>query len=116
MCHACNESVKRHLTDVIELTNQDKIRTLRENDAFKYLGIWEAETIKQVQMKDEIQKEYLRETRKLHETKLSYRNFIKGIHTWAVPLVRYSGHFLNWTKDELKQIAQRTRKLMHKVL
>ena len=56
--------------------------------------------------------------RKLLETKLSSRNLIEGINTWAVPLVRYSGPFLKWTRDELKQMDQRTRKLMtmHKVL
>ena len=69
-------------------------------------------------MKDKIQKEYLRRTRKLPETKLSGRNLIKGLNTWAVPLVRYSGPFLKWTRDELKQMDQRTRKLMtmHKAL
>ena len=69
-------------------------------------------------MKNKIQKEYLRRTRKLLETKLKSRNFIKGINTWAVPLVRYLGPFLKWTRDELRQMDQRTRKLMtmHKVL
>ena len=95
------KSGKRHRTDGIKLPNQDKIRTLGENDAYKYLGILEAETIKQVQMKDKIRKEYLRRTRKLIETELSCRNLIKGMNTWAVPLVRYSGPFLKWTKNEL---------------
>ena len=78
----------------------------------------EADTIKQVEMKERIKKEYLRRTRKLLETKLSSRNLIKGINTWAVPLVRYFGPFLKWTRDELKQMDQRTRKLMtmHKTL
>ena len=78
----------------------------------------EADTIKQVEMKDKIQKEYLRRTRKLLETKLSNRNLIKGINNWAVHFVRYSGPFLKWTRDELKQMDQRTRKLMtmHKAL
>ena len=69
-------------------------------------------------MKDTIRKEYLRRTRKLPETKLSSRNLTKGINTWAVPLVRYSGPFFKWTKEELKQMDQRTRKLMtkHKAL
>ena len=69
-------------------------------------------------MKDTIRKEYLRRMRKLLETKLSSRNLIKGINTWAVPLVRYSGPFLKWTREELKQMNQRTRKLMtmHKAL
>ena len=82
------------------------------------MGILEADTIKQEQMKDMIRKEYLRRTRKLLETKLSSRNLIKGINTWAVSQVRYSGPFLKWTREELKQMDQRTRKLitMHKAL
>ena len=93
----------------MELPNHDRIRTLEENETYKFLGILEADTIKQVQM---TRKEYLRRTRKLLETKLSRRNFIKGINTWVVSLVRYSGPFLKWTREELKQIDQRTRKLM----
>ena len=96
------KSGKRHTTEGIELPNQDKIRTLGENDAYKYLGILKADTIKQVEMKDKIQKEYLRKTRKLLETKLNSRNLIKGINTWVLPLVRHSGPSLKWTKDELK--------------
>ena len=65
------KSGKRHLTDGLELPNQDKTRTLAEKETYKYLGIFEADTIKQVKMKGKIQKEYLRRTRKLHEIKLS---------------------------------------------
>ena len=36
--------------------NQDKIRTLAENETYKYLGILEADTIKQVEIKDKIRK------------------------------------------------------------
>ena len=78
----------------------------------------EADTLKQVEMKDKIQKEYLKRNRKLLETKLNSRNLIKGINTSAVSLVRYSGPFLKWTRDDLRQMDQRTRKLMtmHKAL
>ena len=117
MCNACNEKWQM-TSDWMELPNQDKIRSVVENETYKWLGILEADIIKQVEMKDKIQKEYLRRTRKLLETKLSSRNLIKGINTWAVPLVRYSGPFLKWTREELKQMNQRTRKLMtmHKAL
>ena len=112
------KSGKRHLTDWIELQNQDKIRMLGEKETYKYLGILEADTIKQVEMKEKIKKEYLRRTRKLLKTKLSSRNLIKGINTWAVPLVRYSGPFEKWTRVELKQMDKRIRKLktIHKAL
>ena len=45
------KSGKRHITDGIELPNQDKIRTLAENEINKHLDILEADTIKQVEMK-----------------------------------------------------------------
>ena len=96
------KSGRGHLTDGIELQNQDKIRTLTENETYKYLGILKANTIEQVEIKNKILKKYLRRTRKLLGTKLSCRNLIKGINTWAVPLVRYSGPFLKWTRDELR--------------
>ena len=95
-------SGKRQLTDGMELPKKDKKKTVAENETYKYLGILEPDTIKQVEMKDKIQKEYLRRTRKLLETKLNSRNLTKGINTWAVPLVRYSGPFLKWTRDQLK--------------
>ena len=99
----------------MEISNQDKIRTPKENETYKYLGILEADTIKQVKMKDKIQKEYTKRTRNLLEKKLTSRNLTKGINTWAVPVVRYSGPFLKRTRDEMDQ---RTRKLMtmHKAL
>ena len=34
------KSGKRHLTDGIELPNKNKIRTLAENETYKYLGIF----------------------------------------------------------------------------
>ncbi len=45
------KSDKRHMTDGMELPNQDKIRTHGENETYKYLGILEAEneTLKEKQ-------------------------------------------------------------------
>ena len=40
------KSGKRYITDGIELPNQDKIRTLAENETYKYLGILETDKIK----------------------------------------------------------------------
>ena len=82
------KSGKQHMNDGIERPYQDKIRTLAENKTYKYMGILEADTIKQVEMKEKNLKEYLRRTRKLLETKLSSKNLIKGINTWAISLVR----------------------------
>ena len=40
----------------MELPNQDKIRSLGEKETYKYLGILEADTIKEVEMKGKIKK------------------------------------------------------------
>ena len=45
--------------------------------------------------------------RKLLENKLCSRNLIKGMNTWWVPLVKYTGPFLKWTKEELRQRNKR---------
>ena len=94
------------MTERVELPDQVTIRTFGEKETYKYLGILEASTIKQVEMnrKKKIKKEYLRRTRKLFETKVYSRNLVKGINTWAVPLERYPGPFLKWTREELKQM------------
>ena len=43
-------------TDGMKLPSQDKIKTLAEIETYKYLGILEADTIKQVEIKDNIKK------------------------------------------------------------
>ena len=46
------KSGKRLLTDGMEVPNQDKIRTFGEKETYKYWGILEADTIKQVETKE----------------------------------------------------------------
>ena len=103
------KSGKRQMMEEIELLYREKIRTFEEKEFYKYYWILEADTIKQTKTKEKIKKEYLRRTRKQLETTLYCRNIIKGINTWAVPLVRYLGLFVKWARKVL-QMDQRTRK------
>ena len=59
------------MTEVIERSNQERIRTFGEKQIYKYLRIFEADTIKQEEMKEKNFLKYLRKTRKLLETKQS---------------------------------------------
>ena len=63
-----------------------------EKEDYQYFGVLEVNTIKQVEMKEKIGKEYLRKMRKLLKTKLCRRNLIKEINIWAIPFVN-----LLWT-------------------
>ena len=46
------KSSKRHMMEGVELPNQVVIRTPREKETYKYLGILEADTIKQAETKE----------------------------------------------------------------
>ena len=101
------KSGKRHMTDGMELLNHDKIRRLGEEETYKYLGILEANTTKQVEMKDKTRKKYLRRTDKT----LLQKPHQKNKYLRCAPLL-YSGPFLKWARDELKQTDKITRKLI----
>ena len=58
------KSGKRYFTDGMELPNQDKIRTLKEKETYKYLGIMEADTIRQVEIKEKNQERIFHENQK----------------------------------------------------
>ena len=76
------KSGKRRMTEGVEVPNQEKLRTLGKKKTCKYFGILEADTIKQVEMKEKKnEKEYLRRTRKLVETKSYSKNIVKRINT-----------------------------------
>ena len=50
------KSGKRQLTERIKLLNQENIRTLGEQETYKYLCILEADTMKHAEMKEKIKK------------------------------------------------------------
>ena len=78
----------------------------------------EADTIRRVEMKNKIQKEYLRRTRKLLETKLNSRNLIKGIMLGLYPSLDTRDPFSSGPEINLDKWTKETRKLMtmHKAL
>ena len=65
--------------------------------------VWK--TRKKKKIKGKILKEYLRQTRKLLQTKLCSRDLIKEINTWAIPLQDTQDHSWNeqrkkWTRGQ----------------
>ena len=49
----------------IQLPDEQIMKSLKEEDSYKYLGILEADDIKHEQMKEKVKKEYLRRVRKI---------------------------------------------------
>ena len=103
------KSRKRHITEGIELPNQEKIRTFRSKESNKYLGIFEADTIKQVEWKKKSKNSISGESESYSRQKYILYNLIKGVNTGDVLFVIYSGPILKWTRKDLKQRDRRTK-------
>ena len=74
-------------------TKSRKISTPGEKETSKYLGIMEADTIKQEELKEKLKKNTSRERKIFLETKQEMRSVIKEIN-------RNSGPFLKWTRKK----------------
>ena len=109
---------KHHMMEGVELPKKKNQNSRRKGNLqiLGNIGSWHHQTNGDERKK--LKKSISEKNRKLLETKLYCRNLIQGINTWAVHLVRYSGPFLQWTREELKQMDQTTRKLLtiHKAL
>ena len=59
-----------------------------------------------------VRTEYLRRVKLLVKSELYGGNLVKGINTWAIGVVRYSAGVLDWTKEDLRQMDVKTRKML----
>ena len=96
----------------MELSSGEVIPELESDKGYKYIDIFEANDIMHIEMKNKNQKEYYRRVRQLTSSKLIGGNTVRTINSRAVSLVRYSAGILKWTKDELKVMDRKTRKIM----
>ena len=103
---------KQTFSEGISLPGTGQMKSIGEDEYYKYLGVLEADKINCEEMKSNTRKEYLRRVRKILETKLNSGNLIKAINTWAVSLIRYAAPFIEWTIEEVKNMDRRTRKLL----
>ena len=86
---------KKTTSDGIKLPDNIVIKSLKEGEGYKYLGILQIDEVQETDMKRNVSNEYKRRVRKILETKLNGGNIIKGINSSAIPILRYSAAFLN---------------------
>ena len=99
----------------IDLPLGEIIKSLEEDGAYKYLGVLEADNIKHNKIKKEIIKEYVARCHQIYSGSIDMHlpvTLIDIINMYTVPVVRYSAGIVNWTKEDLDNFDQRTRKLM----
>ena len=98
-------------TQGLNLPNNN-IKGLNLDETYKYLGILQADDIKNKQVKKKTLSEYNKWARKILKSKLNGGNIIKAINSWAVPVVRYTAGIIDWTQADLEDLDRKTRKLM----
>ena len=83
-----------------------------ESEGYRYLGILELDKVKDKEMKEQFQKEYMRRLKAVLKSKLNERNKILGVNTWAVSVLRYDAGIVKWNEDELAKLDRMTHKMM----
>ena len=79
---------KKVKSDGIKLPNDTVMKALRVGEGYKYLGILQADDLQKKGMKIKVLNVYKRRVGKIFKTKLNGRNIVKGINTWAIPVLR----------------------------
>ena len=83
-----------------------------EEGGYKYLGILEADSIKQEEMKGQIKKESTRSVKNILKSKLNGWNIISTINSKSVSIVKSGAVIICCTKMKLEELDRKTRKLM----
>ena len=100
----------------IDLTEGNKIKSLQDEEVYKYLGVLKNDKIKRKEMKDMLKdmlrQKYFRRIRRILRSKLNAGNIVQAINSKAVSLIRYGTRIIAWRKDEVKDIDRKTRKLL----
>ena len=77
---------------------------------YKCLGVLELDEIMFDEMKRKVKEEYQKRIALLMKTDLNGKNLFLALNTWAITVIRYSAAFLDWTKEETKELDRWTRK------
>ena len=93
----------------IQLPNGEEIGEAGAR-GYKYLGILELDKIMCDEMKRKVKKVYQKRVKLLMKTHLNGKNLFQALNTWAISVIRYSAAFLDWTKEETKELDHWTRK------
>ena len=94
----------------IELPDGNRIKEVNLN-GYKYLGVWQLDSIMNREMKETMKSEYIRRVKMLLRSKLNGGNVIAGMNIWTVDIIRYGTGVLDWKNEEWKSIDIKTRKL-----
>ena len=97
--------------DGIGLPISQELRAREEGETYKYLGVLEADEIRHEAIHGNIHTEYFTKVRSILKSKLSGGNVMRATNPRAVSIIRYGAGIINLTKEELREMDRKTRKL-----
>ena len=112
MFNSGNEKRTNGRNEGIDLPNGETIKALDKNEGHKYLGVLECDKLKSGEMKEMLRNEYFRTMNKILKSKLNAGNITEAINSGAVSVIKYGTGIIEWTKQELKEVDRKTRKLL----
>ena len=101
-----------NISDGITLPDGEIIKEVDLRTGYKYLGILEADGIRDKTMKCNITNEYYRRIQKILKSQLNGLNCITAINARAVTVVRYSAGIPKGIKGEPQNMDRKTRMLL----
>ena len=77
---------------------------------YKYLGVLVLDKIMCDEMKRKVKETYQKRVTLLMKTHSNGKNLFQALNTWAIFLIKYSAAFLDWMKEETKELDRWIRK------
>ena len=96
----------------VEIPSGEMIKEIDTEGGYMYLGLLEADTIKDKKMKDNLKREYARRVRNILKSHLSSKSVVNAINCRAISIIRYSVGIAKWNLSEIKELDRKTRKLL----
>ena len=93
----------------IQLLNGEEISEVDLGE-YKYLGVLKLDKIMCDEMKRKVKEVYQKRITLLMKTHFNGKNLFLALNTWAISVIRYSAAFLDWSKEETKELDRWIRK------
>ena len=110
--HTYVERGKRKTLGESLTLNNMVIKELNEGDRYTYLGIDESVGMDEELSKEKVQTEYLQRVKKIWQSELNSRNKTITHNCFAVAIFRPTVGIIDWTRDDIRNLDKRTRKIM----
>ncbi|CAD7002869.1 unnamed protein product [Ceratitis capitata] len=97
-----------------ELSNNERISAMSENDTYKYLGLTQAKRMHHSEIVRVTTEEYIERVKSLLKSHLNGFNLFKAINTFAIPVLTYTFGTTKWSDTDLESVKRTTRTLLTK--